>query len=351
MGKHVAVLCLLVGCGRFGFDDMQPESPPPSNAFTHEIPAVCGMTSIAGITPVTDADLSVAVSPTTVALFSVPTTGGNLFGAALDRSHTVISQGTVRTGPFTQSGAAYVDGTLIAATVSGQRTLVNNVAMTMDGFTEIGNVDGEMVGKQSLLYATSDRITPTACSGGLIVNPFSQTWTQGAQYVVSSAQSTGIGVVADGNEVLAAWSTDAQCNVYRITDGANATGNSQPWACGSPRLSIASGVETMLFEASDGVRLASIDDTALSSGSMLLVDGGTSPRILYDGTRTWIAYRDASGQLQFGAYDETGRLQIVASGLYPAHDAFEFAIVDGELYLYAISGGAYDAIHACMVSV
>lgn len=353
MGQlRVALLLGIAACGRLGFDDESAKPTPPTPAIDNKTPMICGTSDWTTATAAYDDDLSVAVTPTGVALFSAPASSGAIHGAMLDHAQLLQTTGVVRTGMFTASAAAYVDSTLIAAGVSSSRVIVNIVPEDLTSYSEIANVDGMMVGKQALMHASADRITPTACSAGLTINPFTLAWAAiPSQLAVTTDQSTGIAATPIGHEALVAWSTmSGSCHVERVMDDADGVGSSQTWECKAPRLAYdaASTTSTLLFEVDDGIHLASIANDTLSSGSMLAVAGARSPRILNDGTRTWIAYLDTAGDLQVGTFGFDGAIQTIDTSVRPTHDAFELAIVDGELWVYAINAGHYEATHVCL---
>ena len=270
----------------------------------------------------------------------------------LDHQQNYVANGIVRTGAYTASAAAYVDNQLIAAAVVGQRVFVNFVPNTVDTFTEIANVDGMMVGKQALMHASADRMTPTACSAGLTINPYSSSWVATtSELAVVTDQSTGIGATPIDDEALVVWSTmSGECHVERVMDNTNGIGSKRAWECKAPRLAYnaASAQATMLFEHTDGVRMASISSDTISGTSMVVVPGASSPRILDDGSRTWVAYLAGSGNLEVGMFNSDGSITAVDTNLAPAHDAFELATVDGELYAYAAANGSYSATHVCL---
>jgi hypothetical protein len=348
------VLIVCAACGRLGFDDgttTAPTLPPTDPVDTHKTPQVCGSQTWS-VAAASDDDLSIAVTPTNVAMFSAPASGGNLHGAITDHVGNLTGSGVVRTGPFTASAAAYVDSTLIAAVVSSSRVLVNIVPETLDNYAEIANVDGQYVSKQALMHASADRISPTACSAGLTVNPFTLAWQAATSELASvTDQSIGIAATPIDDEALVVWSTMTECHVERVMNESTGVPSKQSWKCAAPRLAYDATMTlaTVLFEETDGVRLASIQNDTLTSSSLLLVPGAQSPRILNDGARTWVAFLDSTGMLQVGTFGSDGNIVSVATNLHPGHDAFELAIVDGKLWAYAINAGTYTATNICLI--
>ena len=47
-------------------------------------------------------------------------------------------------------------------------------------------------------------------------------------------------------------------------------------------------------------------------------------------------------------FNADGTITAVDTGVAPGHDAFELAMVDGELWAYAIANGHVGATHLCM---
>jgi hypothetical protein len=318
---------------------------------------VCGSQSYTSIAAALDSDVSVASTPTGAAVFVVPTSGGNLRGFTVDVDGNLTSGATIKTvrpsaGAFTASAAAYVDDTLIAVVISSSRALVHIIPADLSTYTEIGNVDGERVGKHALLHATIDRITPTACGAGLTVNPFDNSWNaQTSQLSVTSPQSTGIAATPLGNEALVAWSTADECYIERLTTGATGFGSSQAWSCNAPRLAndMTTVDSKIVFEAADGVRLGTIADDQLAGSTTLLAAGATSPRISFDGTSYWIAYLDASGTLVAGTLQSDGSvLTTPVAGITPQHDAYELAIIGGAPWTYSIDPSGTTAHKLCL---
>lgn len=311
------------------------------------------------IPSIVDSDIAVAATPTGATVFGVPTAGGDLVAFSIDPDGYLTSPagGSVirNDGPYTVSAAAYVDNTLIAAVVSSTRVLVNVVQPDLSAYNEIANIDGQFVGKQALMHASSDRITPTSCSAGLTVNPFDSSWTpMTAQLTVSTGQSTGIAAIPLGNEAIVAWSTATDCYVEQVMTSVTGNGSTQAFPCQGARLaSDQVATTTLAFEASDGVRLGSIAGDQLDSATSLIAPGATSPRIVFDGTRTWISYVSSSGDVVVGFMDPgSGQLVITTlAGTQPKATAYELALIGGAPWIVSVDAAGYAGYKLCVADV
>jgi len=357
MGRlYLLVMVLVAGCGRLGFDGMDP-GPGSGSGTANLVPAVCGAQSYTSIAAALDSDVSVAPTPTGAAVFVVPTSGGNLRGFTVDVDGNLTSGAAIKTvrtgGPFTASAATYVDNTLIAAVTSSGRFLIHIIPPDLSTYTEIGNIGDEHIGKNPLLHANADRITPTSCSSGMDVNPFDNAWTpQTLQLSVTTPQTTFVAATPLGSEALVAWSTADQCYVERLTNLATGFGSSQPWSCSALRLAndMTTTMSKIVFEATDGVRLGTIASDQLDGSTTLVAAGATSPRIAFDGTQYWISYLDASGTITAGTLQSDGTVMTTqVSGTSPQHDAYELAIVGGAPWIYSVDTTGTAASKLCLV--
>jgi hypothetical protein len=347
-------------CGRLGFDGLGSGSGSGSGSnpvATHVETQVCGVQSWSSVTASLDLDISVATTPTGATVFSVPTSSGALaaFNVDGDGNLTSAASGsTIRNdGPYTASAAAYVDGKLIAAVVSGTRVLVNVVDPALGSYTEIANVDGEYVGKQALLDLSTARITPTSCSAGLTVNPFDSNWTaMSSQLSVTTSQSIGINAIAVGGDVLAAWSTASECYVEQIVSSANGTGSMQSYPCNAARLLTDGANAAVVFESTDGVHLASIAGDQLAAASRLLAPGATAPRALFDGAATWVSYLDSAGDVHVGFFDAAGNVvETNLAGPRPTSTAYELALIGGAPWIVDVDASGFAGYKICAVTV
>jgi len=355
MRRLLLVAVLACACGRLGFDGVSIGSGSGSGSgsgTTHLAAEVCSTQAWPNIAATSASDVAVATTPTGATVFFVPTAGGALVGFSLDTDGNLTSaaQGTkILNGSFYASAAAYVDGALIAAIVNSSIVMVNVVQPDLSGYTQIGALDGEFVGKQALLNAGGGRFTPTSCDAGLTVNPFDSQWNaMTAELSVTTAQSTGIAATPFGSDALAVWGTTSRCYIERIMTTATGTESFQSFPCSAPRLASDQVASTSLvYEATDGVRLATITNDQLPGLTSLVAAGAKAPRALYDGTRTWISYVDSAGDVEVGFLDGGAFVSTTLSGTQPQETGYELAMIGSAPWIVAVDDSGFAGYELC----
>jgi hypothetical protein len=83
----------------------------------------------------------------------------------------------------------------------------------------------------------------------------------------------------------------------------------------------------------------------------LIAANGVSPRIVFDGERYWVSYLGERGDVVVGYLDETDNLVSTAiEGVRPASGAYELALVNGSVWVYAYDGETgFGATRLCLV--
>ncbi len=349
------------GCGRLWFDGPSPGDPvvpdapvvpdDGDDAARRLVPQVCGTQAYSAIQLQQVTDLSIASTPGGAAVFAV-SASGDLVGFLVNRDGSLNGGlALMRSGPFASSGATYIDDTLIAVAVSSSSTYIQLVAPDLSQNREIANLSSyDHASKQAVLHAGSDRIAPVSCEV-LTVSPFDASWTlMTSPLSVATSEATAMTTVQLGSEALVAVSTASACRVEVIADSATSNGSSQPSPCPSPRLANdGSTVSRLMFEASDGVHVANVDGRQLAATSRLVVAGATSPRILFDGQRYWTSYLDQTGAIAVGVDDGPLLMTTQVSGVTPAHDAYELALIQGSPWVFAVDSAGVSAHKLCLV--
>jgi hypothetical protein len=251
---------------------------------------------------------------------------------------------------FTSTGANYVDGSLIATAVSASRALVQIIAPDLSTYTEIANLDGMYASEEAVLHANTARITPTACSGGLMVNPYTGWTSDGTQLTLTSNQSTGLDSTPFGAEALSIWSTADSCHMVRHTSRNQGVATSlDTMACRSPRLASDGTTALALYE--DGGMIQQLPLAADTFGTVAPFASGSSPRVLFDGTQYWVGYLDPTGALVVGYLDGAGGFASVAlPDATPDHDAFELAWIDNKLWDVSMDDTTMVTHQICLVA-
>ena len=337
----------LMGCGRVGFGEGDPAGDDGSDGgnitngivdATSLAPTVCERLPNLGVASSANVDLSIATTPVGIAAIWVPVSGGDLMGMGLWTTRVAGPVTTVKIGAFTASSAAYIDDKLIAAGVSTSRALIYTVPQPLGLGTEIGNFDGEFVGKTTLAHSGSDRVTATSCSSGLTMNAFDSAWNGSAGTLsVTTAQTQNIDLTPIATQSFAVWSTSSSCHYETITSKTTgSTRQSMSKACLAARLTSRGTEVGMVFEDGSGSGLVIDEAATISVANAIAIAGASSPRVLWDGTRYWVTYLQAD-HFVIGYVDGTGMLQTTQlpdAVTYPK--AYELGMLDGQPWLFTV---------------
>ena len=166
-------------------------------------------------------------------------------------------------------------------------------------------------------------------------------YTLGTTIVAAaSSQVASLATAQNGDEIRAAWeTTDKRCFIADLAAVTKVDAALVDHDCGRPQIAtdVASATTNIAFERDGGIRLMHISHLHGGIASTLLRPDARSPRIAFDGTRFWITYLDARGDIVIGFLDEDNHL--VSTGLVgpaPADGAYELAFVDGRIWVVSV---------------
>lgn len=341
--SRAACLVLLVGCGRLGFDGQDPGTNLTDGVDTASprAPDECEAVG-AFATAFSDADLSVAKTPTGATVFWASASGSDLYGIdiALDRSASPVT--VVRSGLFQETAAAYVDGRLIVTGRSDVRGLVHAVPSPIGVGTELANFGVSTFSKTALVGAGPDRIMATSC-GQVGYNAFDASWAgvEGTYARTSPGSSDHIEIVPMGARALTAVSLDTGCQFEVATDRATSETRISATRCESSRLATDGANEAaMVLENSGGVEIVVDAADTLSAEHALPIGLGSSPRVLRTGGRYWLSFLDPTGNVVVG-YVDNGTVLLRPLVNAPATAAgYELAVFDGAPWIIGVDPGS-----------
>ena len=288
------------------------------------------------------------------ALFSVPKAGGPLTGFAIDQYGLITTNPageTVRTGDFRSVHAGWVDGRIVTAVSDGTSLQVDAVSNDFVSHAKLAALLGAYAAQVPILHARDMRVMPTASSAGISYSTFDDQWQEThSTFAFHSDDTVGMDAAqlhGDTGDTLVAWSSHKECQVERLIAEEWWTA---PQPCESPRFaSIGDGRAELFFESLGRVGHYTIaGGTDPLKGATFFPEPGTSPRAVFDGTRTWLTYLDVHGQVLAGFLDDNGGFVHTAIDQTPAHDAYELAIVDGAPWVFATNGTGYFAYEMCV---
>ena len=334
----------LTGCGRLGFGEGGDDGAGGNLTngvvdVSQRAPSVCERLPSLAVASCPEVDLSLATTPNGIAAIWVAVAGGDLMGMDLSKARVAGQATTVKVGSFTASSATYVDGKLIVGGVSTSRALIHTVPQPIGVGTEIGNFDGEFVGKTTLSHSGVDRVSATSCASGLTMNSFDNAWNGSANTLtVTTARTQNIDLTPIAAQSFAVWSTATSCHYETITSKTTGTTRqSMSMACPAARLTSRGTEVGMVFEDGTTTGLVIDDAATVSVANAVRIAGARSPRVLWDGTRYWVTYLDATDHIVIGYLDDTGMLlttQLPDAATHPK--AYELGMLDGQPWLFAV---------------
>ena len=368
MGRFYAIVFLLAACG----DNEQPpvtvdNSQQPAGAggvlqpAAREVPEVCAelqWTSTGVAT--TDVRLSIAARQGDFAILGVPTAGGALDGFAIDaasKTDATITQVSFGTGTFKSVGLSRINDRLVTAAGDGTEVHVALLDNTLANPVELGKAPGIAAMSQAMLLADGTRMVPIAGNDGVSVLSFNDAWQPVSTIQLATTSTpTSYAAAQLGLAMLVGWSTTDSCYLGTVYTGNGFAPNSvttlnEP--CASPRLAttLIDGTDAFVFEAPDGVRLMHVSQVKMGGSSQVLRAHATSPRVLFDGQRTWVSYLDERGEIVVGFLTEDSNViaSVAVSGIQPQHDGYDLAMFDGAPWVFALDANGYTAHRLCVV--
>jgi hypothetical protein len=349
---HWVVLVLAVsGCGRLGFGEGSADDADEGggNLMTGVVdesaraPAICERIANIATASEADVDLALATTPTGITAVWSAIAGGPMFGVDVSATRAAGTAVQIRAGTFTATSAAYLDGRLVTAGVSGTRTLIHDVPQPLAAAAEIANIDGMFVGKTTLAHSGGDRVVATSCSSGLTMSAFDFQWNGSEGTLSVSTNATqNIDMAPMGSTAFAVWSTATSCHYEIVTSkSTGSTRQTMSRPCLDARVASNGSDVAIVFE--DGTRAGLvIDDTAtVSVNNAVFADGARSPRVVWDGARYWVSYLDDTDRIVVGFIDDDGALVRAAlAEPLPADKAYELGMFDGAVWLFEVASSS-----------
>jgi hypothetical protein len=288
-----------------------------------------------------DTDLAVVPTAHGAAVLAVPRTGGALRGFLVDGRGQVIGNPTgtkIIGGNFTGLSATVADGRVVVGLVDGANVSVNVLRDDLGDFRSLASVTGSFVGDATLMHARGTRITATGGANGMYMSSFDSAWAPSGSALLARSVPTSMTSTAYGNDAMVAWSTTTECHLQRYASNIH---SEQPFPCANAR--VASNYDDrsgqLVYEAGEGIMISDIQVSAHNelATQNTLVPRGHAPRITFDGTRYWISYLNVHGDVVVGYLDGKNTLVSMAiEGTRPFNDAYEIAVINGSLWVYAL---------------
>jgi hypothetical protein len=363
MRSFLALSLVVIGCGDnlgagedTGTHDTDSAGIDNSDVVINKlIPEVCAAHSWPSVFA-QDKNLDLRAVPTQqgAAIFSVARDGGALYGFVVDARGLIMgdANGTkVLDGNFSNISATEIDGRLVVAALDDSKIFVNMLSDDLTDAHLLGTMSGTMLGDTLMMYARGYYVSAAGSPSGITASTFDANWSEMGSQIVENSSPLSMTSARYGNDAMVAWSTPDDCHLSRI---AAETHDTQNFPCRNNRMAsnFAEKSGQMVFEENGGVRRSDLMIGAHNeiANNNKLVSTGKSPRIVFDGKRYWISYINAHGDITLGYLEEDGSLASMAiEGIRPADSAYDLAVIDGSVWLYAFDGdNRYSANKMCL---
>jgi hypothetical protein len=359
------VLGLLAACGDNTIssgdepdDDFQPTGEVGVVAPRY-VPTVCDATSW---TTNIGGDLATNVSVVAgrsngATLLAVPVGGGAMTGFVLDPSMNMLSGGQkIDTKQAFEDVSVTRTEDLVIATAVSNGSVYTYLLDTKLGSPQLAakKLPGTHLAEPAFFYTSHDLVMPVGGDDGLTLHRFSSSYNYiDSKHVVATPPATGLTSAQVGLTTMAAWSTKDDCYLTEMMAYDAAPSINLGYACSSPRLAVNAATQAgaLVFDSPEGVRLLNTQYASKVKAGLLRA-GGSSPRILFDGMKFWVSFLDPRGDVNVGFLDERNQLISVSiAGARPQSQAYEFALVKGELWVFALDASGYSAYRMCVDAV
>jgi len=88
------------------------------------------------------------------------------------------------------------------------------------------------------------------------------------------------------------------------------------------------------------------------ANSQLFLENARSPKIVFDGSRYWVSYINARQDVVVGYLNTDGTLVSMAlEGTQPMGEAYELAVINGGVWVFAVDGAGAGAQRLCLKPV
>jgi len=326
---------------------------------TRLVPVVCDTRSWSTVTPDDkDLDLAVVGTRTGASIFSVAKAGGALRGFQVDGRGEVIGD---RAGTTLRADAQY---TAVSATLAAERLVVAAVAddkVTLDlvsdnlaAHHELGRFDGTFVGDMPVLPTRDARVAIVGGALGVTATSFAGLfWNQSPTETLTKDAVVSMTATAYRDDAMIAWSTDArQCHLQRFSSRQESVRN---FGCEGARIAAdaRTNTGTLVYEDQGNVMRTDIRVGGESelANRVQLAELASSPRVAFDGQRTWISYLNVHGDLVVGFVDEHGTLISRAlEGTRPQPDAYELAFFADAMWVVSVGELGFGGQRMCVVA-
>jgi hypothetical protein len=332
-------------------NDLEVVEGSTALAPTRLVPTVCttqawssDLVSISGVS------VSVASSGNRATAIATPSGGGELVGLMLDPGHARMSSHKVELDGYTQVIASVVGSRLAAAAISNAGVDLHLLDEDFTNPQHVAKLAGTTVAQPAIYNLGDELVMPTLSNDGVWLHRFQDSFEPiASRHIATSKPAHSLSAAQVGIDLLAAWSTDDGCTVLRTNGDEPDFEANLAVECKDPRVALdpATGRGAMVFTSSDGVRVTALYDAKLGPTGLMRA-GATSPRVLFDGKRTWVSFLDERGDIIVGFVHGNQLLSMSLSGPKPHAGAYDLVMVNGVPWVFSLDEDGYAGYHMCI---
>jgi hypothetical protein len=366
----VAALGLL-GCGRVGFD-LVPDAVPPDMApdMAEELPpvppSICRADRHRMIAMPPLADLVIAPSSEGYAAIWVDAAAGGAHGAILDTQHAVLHSAELPAITHRKlGGIADAGQQLVLASFEGNDETVWRIARDLSSAQNQFTLPDHPIGRdpfpsdvgqrdRAFVTATVDQVQIASVAADGLVN------INAASQFMANQTLTDLSCTDGPDHSHCAWVEGLGGAPSCIITDVAYMGSVAPVVRGPQE--IATSCKSIRNASGPAPADSMIVVWVTTAGAIIVhyaastgdVDGeiaqsGTAPKVRFDGSRFWIAWLDAGGELKLSSFDLGGKIvHYDLPGWKPlGPEAFELVTGNGETALALASSAGLDVLTIC----
>jgi hypothetical protein len=298
-----------------------------------------------------DLDVQVVRTETGATVFTVPKDGGAVRGFRLDQRGDLFDRDmlTLRDDRnYTGVSASIAGDRLIVASVVGDTVAIDMVRDDLGARHGLGEVSGTL--EAPVVTSRANHLALVGGREGLVANGFAlQTWESTGPFTVTKDPIVSITAAPYFSDTILAWSTENKtCHLQRFGGKKESVGQ---FACNDARIAMnEADLYGQLVFVEDGTLYRSdilIGRPSELGGKIRIAENASSPRVVFDGTRFWISYINAHGDVVAGFLDK-GRLASRAlEGMRPSPEAYDLAVFSDGPWLVDVHATAFAAVRMC----
>jgi hypothetical protein len=325
-------------------------APPPLTTYAAD---VCDQRTW-DITPdAKNIDLKVVRTSTGASVLMVPKDGGAVRGFRVDQRGDLFDRDVVTLRDdrnYTSLSASIAADRLVLASLVDDKVTLDIVRDDLGALHNLGSL-GPLVTDSAVITARDTQIALVGGPDGVVANGFTGgLWTSTDPVAVTKAPVVSITATPFLSDTILAWSTTTkECHLQRFAGKQESV---RSFGCDDARIAMdAASLRGQLVFVENGNVFRSdiiIGGESELASKVQIAEAGSSPRVAFDGSKFWISYINAHGDVVVGFLDG-GRLASRAlEGTRPDAEAYDLSVfADGPWIVSGNDASTMSALRIC----